>query len=71
MTFEDKNFLSDRIRAAIDELDADYLKTQSDAAQAREIYWHMRDKAKLFHEQRMILLQALNDVWKDSNEEVF
>ena len=69
MTFDDKSFLDDRICDAIEELDADYIKAKSDAAQAHEIYWHMRDKAKLFHEQRMILLQARHDLWRNDNVE--
>ena len=68
LTFEEKIFLSDRISAAVESLDADYHQAQNEAAYHREYYYDCREKAQAFHEQRMILLEAQNKLWHDDKE---
>ena len=68
MTLEEKDILNERIDAAIQSLDADYLRAQNQAAIARERYYQMRTLADNYHRQRMILLEAQGKLWNDEEE---
>ena len=68
MTFDEKEFLHDRITAAVQSLDADYIRAQADAARFRELYYQMLELAEQYHEQRMILLEAKLRLWNDEED---
>ena len=69
MTLDEKIALSDRLDKAIDSLDADYAKSQANAEKFYTYYQNARDNATNYHEQRMLLLKAKQELWSDDKEE--
>lgn len=69
MTFEQKDALNLRLERAIAQLDADFLHASSNAEKFYAYYQIARDNATNYHQQRILLLQAKQDLWSDDEEE--
>lgn len=69
MTSDKKNILSDRIDRAVNDIEVDYYKHQSDAEKFFALYQNARDNATKLHEQLILLLNARYDLWKLHDDE--
>lgn len=65
MTIEEKQSLHERITNAINSLNTDYSTAQIHAEYLNELYFQERNRAIDFHHQRLLLLEAQANLWKD------